>query len=147
MEYDDRGYVVRCVDRDTGRVMFQGRKGKISHEKDAFRPDDTFTLRYAKSSLANIERLHPDVYFLSIERLSCYYWGYEERKPDRVEDMMQAIEHAMVRLDELWNGNDFDNGDKMRINEVRRVLNALKEDLLIFERIMDRVPLQHGLPV
>ena len=55
--------------------------------------------------------------------------------------MMQAIEHAMVRLDELWNGNDFDNGDKMRINEVRRVLNALKEDLLIFERIMDRVPL------
>ena len=28
----------------------------------------------------------------------------------------------MKRLDELIDDNDFDNGDKMRINEVRRVL-------------------------
>ena len=36
----------------------------------------------------------------------------------------------MVRLDELWEGNDFDRGDKMRINEVRAVLKRIKEKLL-----------------
>ena len=37
---------------------------------------------------------------------------------------------AMVRLDELWEGNDFHRGDKMRINEVRAVLKRIKEQLL-----------------
>ena len=37
---------------------------------------------------------------------------------------------AMVRLDELWEGNDFQRGDKMRINEVRAVLKRIKEQLL-----------------
>ena len=37
---------------------------------------------------------------------------------------------AMVRLDELWEGNDFPRGDKMRINEVRAVLKRIKEQLL-----------------
>ena len=36
----------------------------------------------------------------------------------------------MVRLDELWEGNDFPRGDKMRINEVRAVLKRIKEQLL-----------------
>ena len=44
--------------------------------------------------------------------------------------MKSSIDHAMTRLDELWNGNDFDNGDKMRINEVRNVLRMLKEGLI-----------------
>ena len=133
---DGRGYVVRMVDRFNGRIIFQGRKGKIVHDKDVFRSEDTFTLRYAKSSLANIERLHPDVYFLSIERLSCYYWkSYvdESRTRQWKEYAFRDIEHAMVRLDELWNGNDFDNGDKMRINEVRHALERIKEDLLRIE--------------
>lgn len=36
----------------------------------------------------------------------------------------------MVRLDELRDGNDFHNGDKMRINEVRSVLKSIKATLL-----------------
>ncbi len=36
----------------------------------------------------------------------------------------------MVRLDELWKGNDFHRGDKMRINEVRAALKRIKEKLL-----------------
>ena len=42
----------------------------------------------------------------------------------------QYVEKAMTRLDELWNGNNFNNGDKMRINEVRFVLRELKEKIL-----------------
>ena len=37
---------------------------------------------------------------------------------------------AMVRLDELWEGNDFHRGDKMRINEVRAALRRIKEKLI-----------------
>lgn len=35
------------------------------------------------------------------------------------------LKHAMKRLDELIEGNNFDNGDKMRINEVKRILQDL----------------------
>ena len=38
--------------------------------------------------------------------------------------------HAMIRLDELWEENDFHRGDKMRINEVRAALKRIKEKLL-----------------
>ncbi len=31
-------------------------------------------------------------------------------------EICSDIDHAMVRLDELYEGNDFHNGDKMRIN-------------------------------
>ena len=43
-------------------------------------------------------------------------------------DLRSSIDHAMLRLDELWNGNDFDNGDKMRINDVRAVLRKIREE-------------------
>ena len=36
----------------------------------------------------------------------------------------------MVRLDELWEGNDFHRGDKMRINEVRATLKCIKDKLI-----------------
>ena len=35
----------------------------------------------------------------------------------------------MKRLNELIDGNDFDNGDKMRINEVRKVLQDFITEL------------------
>jgi len=40
------------------------------------------------------------------------------------------IEHAMNRLDGLWDGNDFDKGDKMRVNQVRYDLRMIKTILL-----------------
>ena len=51
-------------------------------------------------------------------------------REDYKEEIYADIEHAMVRLDELCEGNDFHRGDKMRINEVRAVLKRIKEELL-----------------
>ena len=135
-EYYDRGYVVRMTNSVTGEVRYQGRKSKIVIEKDVLRPEDTFTLRYAKSSLANLARIYKDHYFLSIDRLSEYYSSFEEyQKPRGLErEMLQSIEHAHVRLDELLKGNDFHNGDKMRINEIRGDLNRIKENILLMKK-------------
>ncbi len=127
------GYVVRSVDCFTGRVMYQGKKEVISYEKDAIRMKDTYTLSGAKAVKSAYERKYPD-YFFSIEKLSCCYYKNgmagdkdEDKQKDR---MLKSIEEAMRRLDELWDGNDFDLGDKMRINVVRGTLNEIKEELL-----------------
>ena len=133
---DNKGYVIRCVDQFSGRVLYRGSHQKYSFEKDAFMPNDTYTISGAKRALANLERLYPDGSFYSIERLSCYY--IDLREPEKEGDYRQKIygriEHAMNRLDELWDGNDFDNGDKMRINEVRSDLRKIKTILLKQER-------------
>ena len=132
-EEDNRGYVIRCVDRDTGRVRYRGSHSKYTSQKDALRPQDTYTFTGAKKALSNLERLHPDGSFYSIEKLSSYYDFFESDIPDREdykEEIYADIEHAMVRLDELCEGNDFHRGDKMRINEVRAVLKRIKEKLL-----------------
>ncbi|MBR1812563.1 MAG: hypothetical protein IJ773_01940 [Lachnospiraceae bacterium] len=134
MEYrnDDKGYVIRCVDKFSGRVLYRGSHQKYSHEKDALMPNDTYTISGAKRALANMERMYPDGSFYSIERLSCYYIDFEERRleGDFREGIYNRIAHAMKRLDELWDGNDFDNGDKMRISEVRSDLRTIKTILL-----------------
>ena len=132
MEYDDKGYVIRCVDQFTGRVLYRGSHQKYSYEKDALMPNDTYTISGAKRALANLERMYPDAGFYSIERRSCYYFDYEEHrsKGDYRQSIYDRISHAMKRLDELWDGNDFDNGDKMRINEVRSDLRMIKTILL-----------------
>ena len=44
------------------------------------------------------------------------------------KNLAPSIDKALTRLDELWEGKD--NGDKMRINEVRRVLMNVKEQLI-----------------
>lgn len=44
--------------------------------------------------------------------------------------MLKDIEEAMRRLDELCYGNEFDRGDKMRINVVRHTLTKITEELL-----------------
>ena len=132
-EEDNRGYVIRCVDWDTGRVLYRGSHGKYARQKDSLRSQDTYTFTGAKKALSNLERLHPAGSFYSIEKLSCYYDFFESDIPDREdykEEIYADIEHAMVRLDELWEGNDFHRGDKMRINEVRAVLKRIKEKLL-----------------
>lgn len=81
--------------------------------------------------------MYPDGGFYSIEKLSCYYYDFDNDTPDKEdyrEKIFADIEHAMVRLDELWEGNEFHRGDKMRINEVRAVLKRIKETLLVPQR-------------
>ena len=133
-EEDNKGYVIRRFDRNTGRVTYRGNHQKFSRQKDALRPEDTYTFTGAKKALLNLERLYPDGSFYSIERLSCYYDDFDSDTPDKKdyrEKIFADIDHAMVRLDELWEGNDFHRGDKMRINEVRAVLKRIKERLLV----------------
>ena len=129
---DDKGYVIRIVDQLSGRVLYRGNRQNYSSEKDALMPNDTYTISGAKRALANLERRYPDGSFYSIERLSCYYYGFRDgkREGDYRQGIYDSIEHAMNRLDELWDGNDFDNGDKMRINEVRNDLRYIKTLLL-----------------
>ncbi len=132
-EEDNKGYVIRRFDRDTGRVTYRGNHQKFSRQKDALRPEDTYTFTGAKKALLNLERLYPDGGFYSIEKLSCYYDDFESDTPDNKdyrEKIFDDIDHAMDRLDELWEGNDFHRGDKMRINEVRAVLKRIKEKLI-----------------
>ena len=138
MEYrnDDKGYVIRCVDKFSGRVLYRGSHQKYSHQKDALMPNDTYTISGAKRALANLERMYPDADFYSIERLSCYYFDFEEprKEDDYRKKIYDRITHSMNRLDELWEGNNFDNGDKMRINEVRSDLRMIKSILLEQEK-------------
>ena len=130
---DNKGYVIRCVNRDTGRVLYRASHSKKTRQKDTLRPQDTYTFTGAKKALSNLERLYPDGSFYSIEKLSCYYDDFDSDTPDKKdyrEEIFADIDHAMVRLDELWEGNDFHRGDKMRINEVRAVLKRVKETLI-----------------
>lgn len=129
---EDKGYVIRSVDSFSGRVTYQGKREVISEKKDSIRMKDTFTLKGARVTLGNFERKYPD-YFFSIERLSCCYFQDKEIAVDKNKErdsMLQDIEEAMRRLDELWDGNDFDRGDKMRINVVRNTLKSITEELL-----------------
>jgi hypothetical protein len=131
---EEKGYVIRCHDLFDGSTDFRGMKGIFSKTKAGLSTGDTYSFSGAKRALANMRRLcfEPDRYQYSIERLDEFYFSPGE-DGESVRDyplMKSSIDHAMVRLDELWNGNDFDNGDKMRINEVRRVLRMLKEEMI-----------------
>jgi hypothetical protein len=45
MIYDDKGYVIRCVElMDTGRVYYRGMKDAYANEKDAIPQSHTYTL-------------------------------------------------------------------------------------------------------
>ena len=128
---NEKGYVIRCHDLHDGSTYYRGCKELIAQTKAGITVGDTYTLSGAKRALSNLQRLsHDPDHQYSIERLDEFYSsrGIPVRSRDR-EEQCQRIDHAMKRLDELWNGNYFDNDDKMRINEVRRVLRGLKEDL------------------
>ena len=47
---DNKGYVIRCVNRDTGRVLYRGSHSKTTRHKDSLRPQDTYTFTGAKKS-------------------------------------------------------------------------------------------------
>ena len=131
----DKGFVIRCVDSMSGRVMYRGANKKISFIKDSFREKDTFTISGAWRALRNFERMYPDEAFYSIEKISSHYFINEDKSnPSKgasdKKALLEDIEKAMIRLDELWEGNDFDKGDKMRINNVRYALNEIKEYLM-----------------
>ena len=132
MIYDDKGYVIRNVElMDTGHVFYRGMKDTYANEKDAIPQSRTYTLSGVKRAVANLRKLYPDTEF-SIERQSAYYPEelLPQSKSNKNKNLASSINHAMVRLDELWDGNDFDNGDKMRINEVRRTLMYAKEQVI-----------------
>ena len=136
MEYrdDDKGYVIRCVDSFDGSVSYRGAGSghKYVRKKDALMPKDTYTISGAKRALANLQRLYPEGKFYSIERLSCYYfdWGENSKEGDYRERIYDWISHSEKRLDELEEKNNFDRGDKMRINEIRYDLRMIKTILL-----------------
>ena len=132
MVFDDKGYVIRCVDSFTGSVIYRGCHQKRSFEKDALMPNETYTISGAKKALANRQRMFPDSWFYSIERLSCYYVDFDTSRkvPNRQNVIYEKISHAMAQLDELWDKNNFDRGDKMRINKVRADLREIKTILL-----------------
>ena len=71
----------------------------------------------------------PDRYQYSIERLDEFYYHSAFNRSNDAPNKMELIKKAMQRLDELWAGNDFHNGDKMRINEVKAVLRLLMQEL------------------
>ena len=51
MIYDDKGYVIRCVElMDTGRVYYRGMKDAYANEKDAIPQSHTYTLSGVKTS-------------------------------------------------------------------------------------------------
>ena len=52
-EEDNKGYVIRRVDRDTGRVTYRGSHKKYTRQKDALSPKDTYTFTGAKKALLN----------------------------------------------------------------------------------------------
>ena len=133
MKDDSRGYVIRCHDLLDGSTDFRGQKGVFARTKAGLTAGDTYTLSGAKRTLANMRRLcfDSDRYQYSIERLDEYYVSLID-PADRDTDAMRmgkSVDDAMKRLDELWDGNDFDNGDKMRITEIRNVLRMLKGNL------------------
>ena len=132
MIYDDKGYVIRCVESmDTGRVYYRGMKDAYANEKDAIPQSHTYTLSGVKRAIANLRKMYP-AWEYSIERLSVYYPEilFLQSKSTKRKNLSDSIDNALMRLDELWNGNNFDNGDKMRINEVRRKLMNAKERLI-----------------
>ena len=129
MSYSDYGFVIRCVElADTGRVFYRGRKGAYTREKDAIPPSQTYNFSGAKRAIANLRKMYPDEQYC-IKRLSIYYPEplFDEQKATE-KNLAPSIDKALTRLDELWEGKD--NGDKMRINEVRRVLMNVKEQLI-----------------
>ena len=128
---DERGYVIRCHNLLDGSTDFRGNKSIFARTKDGFTMGDTYTLSGAKRALSNMRRLcfDPDRYQYSIERLDECYLQHFSDVEKKIYSQHQLIEKAKIRLDELWEGNNFDNGDKMRINEIRSILRMLKEAL------------------
>ena len=106
----------------------------MRYNKDALMPNDTYTISGAKRALANLQNMTskkaPISFSYSIERLSCYFLPFPEKEGVPNQRIYDQIFNARTRLDELWDGNDFDSGDKMRINEIRNALRYIKDALL-----------------
>ena len=128
---EERGFVIRHHNLFDGTTCFAGQKGVVSRKKVYFTLGDTYTLSGAKKAVANLRRLHDDEFQYSIEMLEeCYLWTDKEKTDDNRKRICDSVEEAMEKLDELCTGNDFHNGDKARVNSVRRTLRELKKELL-----------------
>ena len=118
------GYVIRCVDlHGNGSLYYRGNHNTFHKKKDTFTINETFTLSGAKRSVANLRKNSNEEY--CIERLSSFYYTIPHPKKNNLDE---KIEHALHRLDELFDGKD--KGNKMRINEVRSVLYAVREQMI-----------------
>ena len=119
MIYNETGYVIREHDLFSGRTYYKGKK-EYTKTKNGISMRDTYTLKGAKTAITNINLRSrgSDTTQYSIERLDECYPESNEKNSQYDKD----FKHAIKRLDELIDGNDFDNGDKMRINEVKGIL-------------------------
>ena len=136
MAFDDKGYVIRCVDQISGSVLYRGSHQKYVYKKDSLMPNETYTFSGAKRALANLQRMDLEACLYSIERLSCYYLnlGGSKMISEPNQKIYSIINRSMTLLDELWDGNDFHSGDKMRINEIRKGLREIKTILMNREK-------------
>ena len=127
----ERGYVIRCHNLFNGKTAFRGRNMEYYEAKDVMRMEDTYTLTGAKKALANYKRIsQDDDYQYSLERLEECYIRFDRPERGKYSQLIKMIDAAAKRCDELVNGNDFHNIDKMRINEIKRILYLCKEEFL-----------------
>ena len=129
INYNENGYVIREHNLFSGETYYKGKKN-YSKTKTGITMCDTYTLKGAKTAITNINlrSRSSDTTQYSIERLDECYIRYDN-EPQSDEQYKENFQHAMKRLNELIDGNDFDNGDKMRINEVRKVLQDFITEL------------------
>ncbi len=127
----ERGYVIRCHNLFNGTTIFKGCKEAVYKNKDVMRMEDTYTLTGAKKAMANYKRMSPDDdYQCSLERLEECYIRFDRPERGKYSKLIEMIDAAAKRCDELVKGNDFHNIDKMRINEIKRILYLCKEEFL-----------------
>ena len=120
--YSDNGYVIRIHDLNDGKTYYKGRT-KYFPAKSGITMRDTYTFKGAKVAATNLRNNYSnnDSMQYSVERLAECYIRYDE-KSQNDKQYQESLQHAMKRLDELWDKHALDNGDKMRINEVKSIL-------------------------
>ncbi len=123
----DKGYIVRCVDHMSGRVMFRGANKRISIIKDSNSERDIYTLSYAWKAL--------NEFFLNkkgIKRIIIFYYNqkvYEDLVIALI--LISNLDHKMKKtnlyksytMQQLLDKLDFlecfeDESHKLRIGEL-----------------------------
>ncbi len=126
--YPDDGYVIRSFDAFRGVALYRGRNHVVSIKKDAIQSRDTYNLTGARKALTSLTNRHQEDMFYSIERLTSHCPGHDLVPDHReIKDLDKKIALALQRLDELCDNHEFRKGDKMRINEVRKVMKYIRE--------------------
>lgn len=136
-EYDPQltlGYVIRCYEPFSGEVYYRPKGTRLltAENKDSFMIEETYTFKGAKKAIANLQRYggnSEDHTQYSIERLSCYEYHSTQETSLSKKRAEAAYETACRRIIELKEKHDFDNGDLMRLGEIRDALMILRDAL------------------